>query len=95
MDNSACIFSGSINYEGNNLPKEVYFASFRVMKTGITEIVKDNSGFYIIEYSESGPFSNCTFGTDDEWIKIRIYRIDNWKSGGIKKTELESFFNGS
>lgn len=91
---NSCIFSGSIRYENNDLPKEVYSSALRVIKTGITEIIKDNKGFYILERSENGPFSDYPFGKPDEWLKLRVYRIENWKSGGIKAKELNEFFSG-
>ena len=71
------------------VPAVVFEAAKRIAeaKYGI-DLIKTNTGMYLVKYSESGPFVDGIFS---DWLPVHISRILTWHSGGISKAELEAY----
>lgn len=69
-------------------PNEVFEAVKRVIQNKKSELIKTRTGFYVISYSETGPFKSKI---NDEWLPVYIFRAYKWTSGGIKKEEFENY----
>ena len=91
MEASIGIFNKKLTYKENSsvceIPDEVFLAAQRVASTTVPEVVHSLRGFYIIEHSPNGPFSEYA----GEWIPVIIYRIETYSSGGIREEELKLF----
>lgn len=70
------------------VPDEVFEAALRVIQNKNCEIVKSRNGFYVVNYSEHGPFQT-PIGSD--WMPVYVARLHQWTSGGIKQDEMETF----
>lgn len=86
------IFNQEIKPPDNNtkplVPKEVFEAAIRVAENKSCELVRTNTGIYIVDYSEFGPFQSKV---NDDWMPVYIAKPEKWRSGGIKLSELENF----
>ena len=93
MKASICLFQNNIKYiqDGNivDIPDTVFNAVQKVLKNHNTEIVKSEKGFFVIEFCEQGPFKDG-FGLED-WLPVKVYRIEKWNSGGVTGKEMFSF----
>jgi hypothetical protein len=93
MKASIAIFSNSIKYEEDSpissVPDEVFEVAKRVVKNKNTEVLHLNQGFYIIEYSATGPFIADVDSLN--WLPVKIYRISNYKAGGIRTQEMYDY----
>lgn len=91
MRASIAIFHNSITYsdssQATEIPDEVFEAAKRVSVTKKTEVITNN-GFYVVEYSENGPFVEHV---DNSWFPIKIYRVEEWSCGGITHREIKDF----
>ena len=88
---SVAIFKKSVEYNAEStpcIPDDVFEAAQRVCSTKTTELIRSRDGFYVLQYSENGPFKEDLGG---EWLPVYIARIEKWSSGGIKKSEMKAF----
>ena len=88
---SVNIFHKEIKQEENailNLPKEVFETAKEVIQTKSQKILKTKDGFFIISYSENGPF---TEKISKDWLPVQIICVKKWSSGGIKTSEMKDF----
>lgn len=84
---SIAIFKKKIEYSDDiDVPDEIFAAANRVIESEGQEIVKSKSGFYIVQYSPNGPF---TEKIGDDWLPVYVARVEQWRSGGIMKKEME------
>lgn len=89
---SICMFNRSADYPPDHnpiVPSELFEAAERVIQNKNTEILKTKSGFYVISYSESGPWQEVDVKGD--FLPIWIARINSWSSGGIRENEMDAF----
>lgn len=87
---SIAIFDKSCDYPTSNrpdVPDNLFEAVQRVIDTKGVEVLRDSNGFYLIQYSETGPF---TKKLNDEWLPVYIACMRVWSSGGITKEEFKS-----
>ena len=87
---SICLFRNSSKPPSSNtadVPDELFLAAQRVAAYQKTEVLKTANGFYILEYSPYGPFSEEA----GDWLPVKIHRIENWSTGGIKGKEMLAF----
>ena len=93
MKASISIFNTSLKYEDDSpipsVPNEIFEAAKRVIKNKNTEVLHLNSGFYVIEYSANGPFIAEVDSL--RWLPVKVYRISQFKSGGIRTEEMVTF----
>lgn len=92
---SISIFRKSIKYPDgseSSTPPQVFEAAMRVMESRGIEVIKGKDGFYVVQYSESGPFIDIK---DPDWLPVYVARVAQWTSGGIKKEEMEAYRNES
>ena len=90
---SIAIFKNSVDYDEDLaqpfVPESVFEATKRVIESKGCEMVKARDGLYVVKYSETGPFPQKM--RNDTWLPVYIARVQQWASGGIKKSEYESF----
>ena len=87
---SVGIFQKKINKKKEtkpSIPDEIFELAKKVEKDRNTEILRTKDGFFIVTYSENGPFSIRTEG----WMKVQVFCIREWQSGGIKTEELQKY----
>lgn len=88
------IFQREIKYEDDSscplVPDNIFESAIRVIESKGQEIIKNNDGFYLVIYSENGPFLD--FKSSD-WLPVQIIKLKQWSSGGIKQTEYENYKN--
>ena len=70
------------------VPDEVFQAIERVLVNKNIEKIKTTEGVYFIEYSETGPFNEPI---SDVWMNVKVTKLLQWSSGGVKKSEYESY----
>lgn len=75
-----------------NVSDDVFKAVEEVLETKGEKIVKANDGFYMVKYSESGPFNDILI---DDFLPVYVARISKWSSGGVRKKEMEEWKNGA
>lgn len=88
---SVAIFRKSVEYpneNGSEVPEAVFEATKRVMESKGSEVLRLREGFYIVQYSETGPFRESL---GDGWLPVYIARISQWSSGGIKTEEMSNY----
>jgi hypothetical protein len=88
---SVAIFRKSVEYPKDlspEVPAAVFDAAKRVIASKGLETLRLREGFYLIQYSETGPFKESL---SDEWLPVYIARISEWSSGGIKTEEMEAY----
>jgi hypothetical protein len=89
---SISIFKKAFDYDDSEasplVSSDVLEAVQRVIKTKGIEIIRRIDGFFVIQYSENGPFREPI---SDEWLPVYIARIKEWTSGGVKKSEMEAY----
>jgi hypothetical protein len=61
------------------------------MNTGVPEIYKSKDGIFILFPSPNGPFSSPSTFTQ-EWMPIKVIRLEKYQSGGISKFEWQNHF---
>lgn len=75
-----------------DIPNEVFEAAKRVMSgpegSPQCELVKARNGIYLVHHSDHGPFTDHQ---SDEWLPVRIMRLEQWSSGGIKSIEMGNY----
>lgn len=71
-------------------PDAVFEAALRVIENKNCELVRTPVGIYIVSYSELGPFQEKV---SDEWMPVYVAKMQKWRSGGIKLSELKEFQN--
>lgn len=86
--NSIAIFKNSAAYHDYHIPKEIFEAVKRVIENQSCELVKIQTGVYIVKYSPTGPFPQKI---GEEWLPVYIARLEQWSSGGIRKSEYEDW----
>jgi hypothetical protein len=69
-------------------PAEVFKAARRVIDSKGCELVRTNTGIYVVAYAENGPFQAPV---SDDWLPVYICRLKKWESGGITKEEEAEF----
>jgi hypothetical protein len=69
------------------VPDEIFLAAKRVIESKGSEIIKSHDGFYIVKYSERGPFIENVPG----WLPVYIAKVHEWSSGGIRQTEWQHY----
>ena len=91
---SVAIFSGKVDSLQNSKPEipiEVFHAVNRVMDSKSIELVRTRSGMFIVQYSTNGPFREKI---GDDWLPVYVARVEQWRSGGIMKKEMEDAIDG-
>lgn len=91
---SIAIFPKKVEYADSRpspeTPTEVFEAVQRVVKDKIgCELVRSQSGLYIVAYSETGP-SNRPEGWEG-WLPVYVAKVVEWASGGVRAQEMENF----
>lgn len=69
------------------IPDKLFELAKIVEKNKNTEILKTQDNFFVITYSENGAFNEYT----KVWMKVQIFCIREWQSGGIKLEELNKY----
>ena len=91
MQSSICLFKNSLQYEKTgtviDLPEEMFLATQRVINNGKAEVLHIPQGFFVIEPSEYGPFTELA----GDWLPVKIYRIEKWTMGGMREEEFLAF----
>ena len=89
---SIAMFKRSVDYSTDHnptVPPELFEATERVIQNKSTEILKTKGGFYVLSYSESGPWQEIDVKGD--FLPIWIARINSWSSGGVRETEMDAY----
>ena len=92
---SVAIFNGQLDYDNSvkqDLPPEFFQLAKKVISTGIPEIYKSKDGFFVLLPSPNGPFSSPSTFTQ-EWMPIKVIRLERWQSGGITRCEFQNSFD--
>lgn len=86
------IYQRDAKYDDNGscplVPDTVFEAAKRVIDSKGQEVLKTKDGFFIISYSENGPFVDAKL---KNWLPVQVIRIKQWISGGIKTEEIEQY----
>lgn len=85
---SISIFKKKVDYPSSSVsqvPDELFDAVKRVIENKGSEILRLQEGFFVVEYSKNGPFKD---NFNNEWLPVYVARIEQWSSGGIKKSEI-------
>src|SRR3990172_3871364 len=86
---SVSIYAREMKYDDNSscpiVPNEVFEAAKRAIQSKGTEIVRSKDGFFIVSFSETGPFADVK---DKDWLPVKVVRLKQWTSGGLKISEM-------
>lgn len=72
------------------VPNELFEAVERVIQNKSCEVLRTSNAMYIIEYRESGPFTEIS---SDDWLPVYVAKVSQWSSGGITKSEMASYYS--
>lgn len=91
---SISIFPKKIEYIDDRakpeVPDEVFEAALSLIeKKSGCELIRCQTGVYIVQYSETGP-STRKEGWED-WLPVYIAQIKEFSSGGIRTSEMEDY----
>lgn len=70
------------------VPKELFECAKRVIDSKGCEVVRTQSGLYVVQYSLTGPWYEAGI---DGWLPVLVIQVLNWTSGGITEEEMASF----
>lgn len=92
MKASICIFQSSAEDSAKpistpEVPDDIFSAIKSVIKEKNDKVIRHRTGTYIIQYSETGPFQKKI----DEWLPVKVTKVIQWASGGVKTEEMEEF----
>lgn len=74
------------------VPNEVFEAAAKVARTQETEVVRKTDAIYVVVYSETGPWKEgAILSTEDKWLPVCVYKIDQWSCGGITEKEYNLY----
>jgi len=96
MKASVNIFQNKIKYSEDvssppEVPDDVFEAAKEALSSKQIKIVKFDQGFFLIEPSQTGPFSEEFFSEQKAWLPVKIYRFQKWQSGGIRQEEFKKY----
>ena len=88
---SVAIFQNSIPIKNDTrtplIGQDIFEVVLRVVENKSTELIQNNDGLFVIAYSENGPFTIKM----KNWLPVRIIMIHQYSSGGIQKSEMDTF----
>lgn len=89
---SVGIYQRELKYDDNSscplIPDVVFETAKKVLETKGHEIVKTKDGFFLVSYSETGPFTDIS---SNEWVPVQVVRLKQWTTGGIKNEEMKNY----